>query len=398
MKKILYVFDDINYTSGAQKITLYQIKTLMNYYSISVFSLTKPHRDIELYLNRVEFLEPKVWEINNFINLSLRDVLKNRSVKKRVKLQRIIYSVLNCLNLNNFLAKALIGSNTKEKFLVFGTIVVVSEGSRLRSFISTLQGPKKIQWIHTDYLAWSNFSNWTRSITSNDDKIYHSFDKIITLTQISRHGLLKKIPELKDKVEVIHNLIQIEEVIEKSMEQSCLEMDSNIVNLITIGRLDIEKGYDKIVDLCKKCKRNKFVFKWYIVGEGPLREHLEHRIREEGLTDILILLGKVDNPYPILRQADYFVLFSDYEGMPVTIYESLILNIPVIATDVGGIREQLENGKYGVLVENNFNNIYFELTKILENGVKLNKNKLNNFIEIAQVHNKNIIKQLKELI
>ncbi len=396
MKSILYVFDDINYTSGAQKVMLYQIKTLMNQYSISVFSLTKPHHDIVLYLNGVEFLDPNVWEKNIFINLSLRDVLKDRGIKKRVKLQRITYSVANYLSLNNLITKMLISADIVRKFSEFNTIVITSEGSRLRSFISTLQEPKKIQWIHTDYLAWSNFSNWTKNITSNDDKIYRSYDKIIALTMTSKKGLLKKIPILEDKVEVIHNLIQIEEIEKKSMEPCNLKMESGFVNIITIGRLDIEKGYDRVIDLCKKCKSNKFMFKWYIIGDGPLREHLEQRIKEDELDDVLILLGKVDNPYPILKQADYFVLFSEYEGTPVTIYESLILKIPVIATDVGGIREQLENGKYGILVENDFENIYFELTKILEIGIKVNI--INNFTEIAQVHNKNIIKQLKELI
>lgn len=396
MKNILYVFDDINYTSGAQKVMLYQIKTLMNQYSISVFSLTKPHYDIVSSLNGVEFLDPKVWEKNNFINLSLREVVKDRGIKKRVKLQRIAYSVANYLSLNNLLAKMLISTNIVKKISKFNTIIVASEGSRLRSFISSLQGPKKIQWIHTDYLAWSNFSNWTRNITSNDEKIYRSYDIIVALTITNKQGLLKKIPVLEDKVEVVHNLIQIEEIVKKSLEPCNLKMDSRFVNIITIGRLDIEKGYDRIIDLCKMCKSRKFMFKWYIIGDGPLREHLIQKIKEEELDDTLILLGKVDNPYPILKQADYFVLFSEYEGTPVTIYESLILNIPVIATDVGGIREQLGNGKYGILVENNFENIYFELAQILENGIK--DDLINNFTELAQVHNKNIIKQLKELI
>lgn len=396
MKSILYVFDDINYTSGAQKVMLYQIKTLMNQYSISIFSLTKPTDDIVLYLDRVEFLDPKVWEKNYYFDLSLRDVLKNKRVNKRAKLQRISFSIMNYLNLNNISVKFLIGRDTIKKFLEFNTILVVSEGSKLRTFISTLKGPKKIQWIHTDYLSWSNFSDWTKHITRNDEKTYRAYDKIIALTQKSKSGLLKKNPILKDKVEVIHNLIQVEEIIEKSKESCNLVMENRYVNIITIGRLDVEKGYDRIIDLCKKCKINKFMFKWYVVGDGPLREHLEQKIKVEGLEETLILIGKVNNPYPILKQADYFVLFSEYEGMPVTLYESLILDIPVVATDVGGIREQLDNGKYGILVDNNFEDIYLTLTKILDNSVKVTN--IYNFADIAKVHNKIVIKQIQELI
>lgn len=396
MKSVLYVFDDINYTSGAQKVMLYQIKTLMNQFSISIFSLTKPIDDIVIYLDRVEFLDKKVWEKNNYFDLSLRDVLKNKKVKKSVKLQRISFSIMNYLNLNRIMVKVLIGRDMIKKLLNFNTIIVISEGSKLRSFISTLQGPKKIQWIHTDYLSWSNFSNWTKNITSNDEETYRSYDKIIALTQNSKSGFLKKIPALKDKVEVIHNLIQVEEIIDKSKEACNLVMESSYVNIITIGRLDVEKGYDRVIDLCKKCNNSEIMYRWYVVGDGPLRDHLEQRIKVEGLEETLILLGKVNNPYPILKQADYFVLFSEYEGMPVTIYESLVLNVPVIATDVGGIREQLDKGKYGVLVDNNFEDIYLALTKILDNSIKVTN--INNFVDIAEVHNKNVIKQIQELI
>lgn len=396
MKSILYVFDDINYTSGAQKVMLYQIKTLMNQYIISVFSLTKPYDDIVNYLGNVDFLDQKVWDNNNCINLSLKVVLKDRSIRKRVKVQRIIYSFMNYFNLNDILIKHLISKDVIKKFLDFDTIVVVSEGSKLRRFVSTLKGPRKIQWIHTDYLAWSNYSNWTKNITRHDEKTYHSYDKVVALTQVNKNGLLKKIPTLKDKVEVINNLIQIDEIMVKSMEPCSFKMESEFTNMITIGRLNSEKGYDRIVNLCKKCRNNNFMFKWYIIGDGPMRNYLDQKIKEEKLEDMLILLGAVKNPYPILKQADYFLLFSEYEGLPVTIYEALLLNIPVIATDVGGIREQLEYGKYGLVIENNFEKIYIELTKILEGSKK--NTKINNFLEVAKGHNKNITKQLLELL
>ena len=79
------------------------------------------------------------------------------------------------------------------------------------------------------------------------------------------------------------------------------------------------------------------------------------------------MTGALKNPYPRMASADIFALLSRYEGLPNTIYESLILGVPVLATNVGGINEQIDDGKNGWLVDNNEDSIAEKIRYLLMN-------------------------------
>ena len=89
------------------------------------------------------------------------------------------------------------------------------------------------------------------------------------------------------------------------------------------------------------------------------------------------MLGSRSNPYTFIKQADVFLLLSEYEGLPKTIYESLILGIPVLATKVGGIPDQINEGENGWLVDNNFDAIYNKIKYIMEHHEEVEKYKSN---------------------
>ena len=72
-----------------------------------------------------------------------------------------------------------------------------------------------------------------------------------------------------------------------------------------------------------------------------LRDEIQATRDKMQLNDEVILTGKLENPYPLLKQCNCLVLWSDYEGTPVTIDEAGVLGIPVLANDVGGVREQI---------------------------------------------------------
>jgi len=93
------------------------------------------------------------------------------------------------------------------------------------------------------------------------------------------------------------------------------------------------------------------------------------------------MLGSRSNPYTFIKQADVFLLLSEYEGLPNTIYESLILGIPVLATKVGGIPDQINEGENGWLVDNNFDAIYNKIKYVIEHHeeVETYKNNLKSY-------------------
>ena len=189
MKKILYVFDDINYQSGAQKVTLYQIKCLSEKYDISIFSLTEPVHFNDL---DVEFVGKQYWKEYAAFGKSVRQVIRSSDITYIQKLKRRIYAAAVRMGMGDNYINCILYDRLKPKFEAYDVVIVVSEASKLRKVVSALEHPRKIQWIHTDYVSWSEFSDWTRKITRNDKEIYGMYDQIVVLSENSRQGLLKK--------------------------------------------------------------------------------------------------------------------------------------------------------------------------------------------------------------
>ena len=85
-------------------------------------------------------------------------------------------------------------------------------------------------------------------------------------------------------------------------------------------------------------------------GQGPLEAEIRAEHARLGLGDRFALLGYRTDATRLVAAADVFVLASHHEGLPVTVMEALTLGVPVIAPDVGGIREAVTDGRDGLLV------------------------------------------------
>ena len=133
----------------------------------------------------------------------------------------------------------------------------------------------------------------------------------------------------------------------RAKEPLTVPVDESVCNLITVGRLEREKRYDRLLDIAAELQERGFAFHWFFVGDGPLREELEEKRDALGLGSCVTLTGYMENPCPLLARCRALVLFSEYEGTPVTIDEAKTLGVPVIANDVGGVREMLQDGRYG---------------------------------------------------
>ena len=89
--------------------------------------------------------------------------------------------------------------------------------------------------------------------------------------------------------------------------------------------------------------------RWYVLGEGALREQLERQIQKLGLEKEFHLLGVKANPFPYYRGCDLYVHATGYEGKSIAIQEAQILGKPILATDCSGNREQIESDVDGRL-------------------------------------------------
>ena len=102
------------------------------------------------------------------------------------------------------------------------------------------------------------------------------------------------------------------------------------------------------------------------MGEGEDREQLEKQIEGNEMRENIQLLGHVDNPYPILKQADFYVCSSRHESFSLTVAESIILAVPVVSTKCTGPIELLDDGKYGIMCECEENSLCTAIEKMLD--------------------------------
>lgn len=120
---------------------------------------------------------------------------------------------------------------------------------------------------------------------------------------------------------------------------------------ITLGRLSPEKDHEKLIRAFAPIAAENPLARLLILGDGPLEQRLRSLVEELGLGAQLHLLGHCANPYPYLHRADCFVLSSNHEGQPMTLLEALVLEKPIVATDIVGNRSVLA-GRRALLVDN----------------------------------------------
>jgi glycosyltransferase involved in cell wall biosynthesis len=116
------------------------------------------------------------------------------------------------------------------------------------------------------------------------------------------------------------------------------------------GRLSPEKGFDILVGAAAEVIRSDPEVGFVIFGEGPLREALQRRIEEEGISQRFLLAPFRSDLDQVIPFFDLVVLSSYTEGLPNIALEASAASVPVVATDVGGIPEVVENGVNGYLV------------------------------------------------
>ena len=344
-KKVLYVFDDINYASGARAAALAQARAVSGVAEVWIYS-AEPCRDAALK-GEFHFLETPNSGALRLLSRPTRQVLRDGGVSRAGKLLRLAYAVSAHIGLESVLPKALLRRNMAAAFEGFDTIFVVSEASKMREFVSRCRHPGKIQWIHTDYAAWRELNEWTRAVTKNDAKLYRRFDTIVCLNHTLREKFLAVYPQFANKTIAVPNPVFRPAIRERAKAPLSVPVDGSVCNLITIGRLEREKRYDRLLDIAEGLRERGILFHWYFAGDGPLREEIERQLTERGLSECVTLTGYMENPCPLLARCRALVLFSEYEGTPVTIDEAKALGVSVIANDVGGVAEMLEGGKFG---------------------------------------------------
>ena len=226
-----------------------------------------------------------------------------------------------------------------------------------------VKAKKYLQWIHTDV------KNIPKEDIGNYIEEYEKMDKIVCVSKTSEKSMEEIFPELKEKLTVIYNFYNVEDILKKSEEEN--PFVTGDMNILSVGRCTIPKAYKRAIVVAEKLVKEGYDFCWYIIGDGLEKPEMEKLIKEKGIEENVKLLGLKDNPYPYIKNCDLFFLPSKYEGFPTVTIEAKVLEKAVLATMVCGIDEQIENGKQGIICENSEDGIHKALKEILDNPEKL---------------------------
>lgn len=174
--------------------------------------------------------------------------------------------------------------------------------------------------------------------------------RIICVSDFDRNLALRYKIADEDKLATVHNGVETDKT---KRRVGLKNLDPDNVKIVFVGRLSKQK--DPMLLLHSFCALSSVVknkAQVFIVGDGPKRRKLEYFIKENSLQERVRLLGNLprEKVFEVLRGSDIFVLTSNWEGFPRTILEAMSCGLPVIATDVGGVREAVSED-CGILVK-----------------------------------------------
>ena len=345
-KKILIRIGSLRH-GGAEKVLVtflknlpqdkYEIDLLLNLYS-GKYLTDVPDWVNVMYLNRGEM------------------ITTNRPKDIPTKIYRVVYQRL----LKKY-PKILYKRKLKNK--VYDIEFAAIHGFMDEVLQSPLRSSKKLMWIHNDLSQVSGY-------TPEKIRRFFHYDKVMVISEKIQQTFLDlaKTEAEKQKIIRIYNPLDTNEILTKS-EKSVLNytFDKNIPTFISVGTVFPQKGFDRLLTVHKRLLDEGFQHRVLIVGDGYDFENVKKLKTELGVDKSTTMLGFTDNPYPYFRAADFYILSSRYEGYPTVLFEAITLKKNIIATDVSGVTEMLENGKLGLITENSEEGIYLGMKKALSN-------------------------------
>lgn len=361
MKKICFSIECINVCGGTERVTTQLANALSNKYDVSILSY-------EIMGSEIFF------EIDKNVNV---DYLFQYRVDENLKKYyfKIVYRLRKYLIKNKIDVLVVVDVNQ----LLFVSLVTIG--------------------LNIKIIAWEQFNSKTALESKNASLARwiaaKKCDAIVTLTKEDCENYKNEFSP-KANVRCIYNPLTPALLAKK-------EKNSKKTNtILTIGRLQYQKGYDMLIEVADILfnEFNVQGWKWLIVGDGIEKKWIENKIEELNLKNKVIMEGEKSDVSTYLNQAKLFVLTSRYEGFGLVIVEAQYFNLPVVSFDCNmGPSELILDDKNGYLVP------CFDIRKMAESIYQLirNESRLKDFSDRAteNIHNfefKPILEQWEELV
>lgn len=313
----------------------------------------------------------------NFVKIGNEFSVVDKSLKELLKEKKFISAFKKaCFGLmikNGTIKKYILKYRNKYNIKDYDVEIAFKDGF-CTLFTSYGNSKTKITWLHNDYSR----NNFILKYKETFDNAFKNIDKIIAISNDIKENFIKFYGN-EEKIKVINNYIDENKIKTLSEQKNELILDDSKINIVSVGRLSYEKGYDRLIEAVNRLKNENLAKNICIniIGDGQYRDKLESKIKEYQLENTVVLLGKKINPYSFMKNYDLSIICSRYEAYCLVMIESLILKIPLMTTKVASVEQILNNEEYGFVVENSEDGIYCGLKKILENKNIISKYKEN---------------------
>lgn len=239
-------------------------------------------------------------------------------------------------------------------------------------------------WFHGPY--WTNPEEANKFLKYvNADK----YQKVVFVSHYLKNLYQEARPHTTQKLYVINNPINYQEMIEKSNAK--LEIKKTKTTILNVGRHEEQsKKLSLLLSVTQKLLKEKYDFELWLVGDGEDNQMYKDMVNKLKINNNVKFFGKQSNVFPYYKQCDAIILTSAYEGNPVVYLEGKVLNKPIISTDISDAKIELSG--YGIVTSRSEEDIYRGLKEFLDNGYQIKKP------FDPEKYNKEIFDKLKKVI
>ena len=378
--KIVFCIDNIIEIGGMQKVLFQRTNYLIERFDYEITIITTEH-NIKKYIG-----------INPFYEFNSKIKIINLDIR---------YSEKEDNNLSYFKKKVIIEKKKRKHIKLLRKVlykrepdIVISFGELERLFLYKIKGKfKKIVEHHVNKANFVNVENEKNNLLKKikylyrnyrEKKLINKYDKFLVLTEEDKKDWAD------DRIKVIHNPLSF---------SSNQFSDYKNKKIISVGRLDYQKGYDILISVWNKISKKYPDWSLEVYGEGVEREKLQNKINELNLNSSFLLKGAVKNIYEKYLESSIYIMSSRYEGMPMVLLEAMSFGLPVISFDCPcGPKDIIKDNEDGFIIK--FGNIEQMAEKIEELINDEEKRKLfgiNAKKNIQRFSEEKIMNQWKEL-
>ena len=422
-KEVLLFYGGGFYNNGITS-SLINLSNSINYDKYEVIIIEYPNASSEIKTKNLARLNKNVKVIFKFGEMphSFLDGVSNKLLMRRGLGGRFV-NEKRVKRYNNLDKYRTLGNLKPDYYIDFG-----GYNKAMNSFFALSNDSKKIVFLHNlmkaeyDKVVNNRFIHkWNLKVIFS---LYNHFDKIVSVSEsvneqnkieikkvqpnlntskmyycentIDGEAILENVSHIREinKTYTMPGKILVDKVDEDRIETFSYvpKLNKEDINFVTVARLSPEKNHSNTIIAFAKIVKKYPHAKLHLIGSGPEKSNLDKLVLEKSLSNNVFFYNHLNNPFYFVKQCDCFVLFSNYEGQGLSIIESQILGVPVLGTNVSGIKSVLEDSEQDLLVPCTIDGIVEGFERFIKGKIKADDFDYKEYNEKAYSQFENLLK------